>query len=893
MKEEIRLDGEGAVRTTCPYCGVGCGVLATAGADGTVEVKGDPDHPSNFGRLCSKGSALGQTVDLEGRLLHPVVDGERASWEQALDRVARRFSEVIETHGPDAVAFYVSGQLLTEDYYVANKLMKGYIGTANIDTNSRLCMSSPVAAHKRAFGADAVPCCYEDLESAKLIVLTGSNAAWCHPVLFQRITRAKQENPDLIVVVIDPRRTATCDIADHHLALLPGSDAILFNGLLHYLEQKGERNPLFVECCTEGAAEALATAAAVAPSIESVAVRCGLTVEEVTEFYRLFARTERVVTVYSQGINQSISGTDKVNAIINCHLLTGRIGRRGMGPFSFTGQPNAMGGREVGGLANQLAAHMEIENPEHRDIVQRFWQSPTIASRPGLKAVDLFQAIERGEIKALWVMATNPAVTLPEADRVRAAMARCDFVVVSECVERTDTTAVADVLLPALTWGEKDGTVTNSERRISRQRAFLPPPGEARPDWWMVCEVARRMGFGEAFDYDGPDAIFREHAALSGFENFGERAFNIAPWSRLGPEQYDALEPTQWPLKKGGKGTERLFGEGRFCTPSGKARFVPVEPRLPAALPNDDFPFVLNTGRVRDQWHTMSRTGKAPRLTDHSPEPYAEIHPDDAARAGIEEGALVHLFSRHGEVVVRARLNEGQRRGAVFVPMHWSDRYSSSGRIDALIGAETDPFSGQPEFKHTPVRMVPYTPAWHGFILTRRQLDLSRLTYWVEARGDGFYRYEIAGEQPPEDWPAWARELLCAREPEVNWIEYLDKGARRYRGVRMVGDRVESCIFIAPRHDLPPRSWLAGLFAKEALDDNERKGLLLGKPPAGQKDVGRIVCACFSVGVNTLMEAIRDQNLKSVEEIGAALKAGTNCGSCIPELKSLLAEAGK
>ena len=887
MKVQNTLATE--VSTTCPYCGVGCGVVAMPLADGGLEVRGDESHPSNFGRLCSKGSALGQTVGLEGRLLQPQINGERCDWDRALNEVASRFQQTIAEHGPDSVAFYVSGQLLTEDYYVANKLMKGYIGSANIDTNSRLCMSSPVAAHKRAFGADAVPCAYEDLERAKLIVLAGSNAAWCHPVLFQRITQARQENPDLMVVVIDPRRTATCDIADLHLAVRPGSDAIVFSGLLHYLAQQGEANPLFVDHCTEGSQQALAMAAEVAPTVESVAVRCGLTVEALSQFYRLFARTERVVTVYSQGVNQSISGTDKVNAIINCHLLTGRIGRPGMGPFSFTGQPNAMGGREVGGLANQLAAHMEIENADHRDTVQRFWQAPTMADHAGLKAVDLFQAIESGRVKALWVMATNPAVTLPDADRVRAALKKCDFVAVSDCVEETDTTALAHVLLPAAAWGEKDGAVTNSERRISRQRKFLPAAGEARPDWWIVCEVAKRMGFAQAFDYDGPAAIFREHAALSGFENFGERDFDISGLSELSEADYADLTPAQWPIRQAGASTPRLFGDGRFFTPSGKARFVPVEPRLPANLPDADFPFVLNTGRVRDQWHTMARTGKAPRLSEHSPEPYAEMHPQDAQGMGLVEGALAHIFSRWGEAVVRLRLNEGQQRGSVFVPMHWSEQFSSSGRIDAVVNPERDAISGQPEFKHTPVRVVAYEPAWHGFILSRRKLDLVGVTYWVVAKGEGFYRYEIAGEQAPENWPAWARGMLCASEDDVNWIEYLDQGARRYRGVRMVNDRVESCLFIAPSHDLPPRSWLAGLFGQTTLDDNERKGLLLGKPPAGQKDVGRIVCACFSVGINTITDAIREQNLQSAEAIGQALKAGTNCGSCVPELKALVA----
>ena len=874
-------------QTTCPYCGVGCGLIASHRSDGVIELQGDPEHPANRGRLCSKGSALGQTLDREGRLLHPRLDGRRTDWDTALAAVAKGFRRVIEQHGPDAVAFYVSGQLLTEDYYVANKLMKGYIGSANIDTNSRLCMSSAVAGHKRAFGSDTVPGCYEDLERAKLIVLAGSNTAWCHPVLYQRIVQAKKEHPDLAIVVIDPRRTPGCDIADLHLPLRPGSDAILFNGLLVHLERQGERSELFLEYCTEGYRQALNMAEATAPTIESVAARCGLKQQTVAEFYRLFARTERVVTLFSQGINQSSSGTDKVNAILNCHLFTGRIGRPGMGPFSLTGQPNAMGGREVGGLANQLAAHMELANPQHRELVQRFWNSPKIADRAGLMAMDLFQAIDAGEVKALWVMATNPAVSLPDGERIRTAMSKCPLVVVSDCVADTDTTALAHILLPAAGWGEKDGTVTNSERRISRQRHFLPAAGEARPDWWIICEVAKRMGFKQGFDYPGSAAIFREHAALSGFGNGGERDFDISGLQNLGDREYEQLAPIQWPVTQTGQGTTRMFRRGRFFTASGKARLVPVEPRQPQNIPDEAYPLVLNTGRLRDQWHTMTRTGKAPRLTEHSPEPTATLHPEDAAELGIADGVLVNLSSHWGEVVVRARVNEEQRRGSVFVPIHWSDQFASSGRIGAVVNPNTDPVSGQPEFKHTPVRITVYQPVWHGFLISRRQLDLSATSYWVMARGDGCYHYEIAGEQPPADWPAWARNLLCASD-DADWVEYLDRGQHRYRGIRMVGGQVESCLFIAPDHALPARSWLAGLFAKQKLAEAERKGLLQGTPPAGETEAGHTVCACFSVGINTLTEAIRTHHLPSVEAIGELLKAGTGCGSCVPELKGLL-----
>lgn len=883
-----------SVTSTCPYCGVGCGVVATKEADGSVSVRGDKQHPANFGRLCSKGAALAETLDLEGRLLYPEVNGQRVAWDAALNKVADTFSQVIREHGPDAVAFYVSGQLLTEDYYVANKLMKGFIGSANIDTNSRLCMSSSVAGHKRAFGSDTVPCQYEDLEQANLVVLVGSNAAWCHPVLYQRIVKAKKQNPNFRVVVIDPRRTTSCDVADLHLPLSSGSDSVLFNGLLNYLHENDFASPWFVDAHTDGAEAAVIAARESAGSLEAVAKACDVESNLIEAFYRLFADTERVVTVYSQGINQSSSGTDKVNAIINCHLLTGRIGRAGMGPFSFTGQPNAMGGREVGGLANQLAAHMDIANPQHRDCVQRFWQSPTVACEPGLKAVDLFQSIAQGKIKALWVMATNPAVSLPEADTVRAALEACDFVVVSDCVRQTDTSVTADVLLPALAWGEKDGTVTNSERRISRQRAFLEAPGEAQADWWIVNQVARRMGFDAGFQFDSAAEIFREHAALSGFENNNQRDFDISALAELSDDHYSQLAPIQWPVtEQSPTGTARMFSNGQFFTTNQKAQMLPITPRPAAVECDDDFPFVLNTGRVRDQWHTMTRTAKAPRLAEHSPEPYAEIHPQDAQAKGVEDEALMRVFSRWGEVIVRAKLSENQRPGNLFVPMHWNAQFASHGRVDAVVKSAVDPVSGQPESKNTPVNLSPYKPAWHGFLLSRRQLQLSGASYWVQATGPGFYRYELAGEQAPKGWPTWSRGMLCQSDDEVNWVEYLDEAARYYRGVRLVGERIESCIFIAPGHRLPSRNWLAGLFTKEALSAEERSALLSGQAAVGQKDVGPTVCACFGVGRNTILEAIEQQGLSSAEEIGNCLKAGTNCGSCIPELKSLLALSQK
>ena len=877
--------GRRPVATTCPYCGVGCGVIATAGGDGEVIVAGDPTHPANHGRLCSKGAALAETLELDDRLLYPEIAGQRVSWEEALDTVASGLARILREHGPEAVAFYCSGQLLTEDYYVANKLMKGFIGAANIDTNSRLCMASTVVGHKRAFGSDTVPGCYEDLDTAELVVLVGSNAAWCHPILYQRLSEAAACSESRKVVVIDPRRTATCDLADLHLALRPGSDAILFNGLLTYLHAHGWLDEGFVEGRTEGFEDALAAARASAPDIATVAARCGLSEVAVAQLYHWFATTERSVTLFSQGVNQSSSGSDKVNAILNCPLATGRIGRPGMGPFSLTGQPNAMGGREVGGLATTLAAHMDFGDAAC-ERVQRFWQSPTIARGPGLKAVELFEAIAAGRVKAVWIMATNPAVSLPDADRVNRTLARCELVVVSDCVRRTDTTAYAHVLLPAATWGEKDGTTTNSERRISRQRPFLQAPGEARPDWWILTQVARRMGFAGGFPYASAGEIFREHAALSGFENQGERAFDIRGLAHLDDPAYDALTPIQWPVPHPAhQGTARMFAGQAFHTASGRARFIPVQPRPPAAAPSSANPFVLNTGRIRDQWHTMTRTGTVPRLTAHIAEPRVEIHPDDAADLGLEDAGLARLSNATGTMLARVHLAEGQLPDTVFVPIHWSDRFAAQARVNALVAPVTDPLSGEPEFKHAPIAVAPFRPVWHGFAFSRTPLESLAADYCVRIPGRQFWRYELAGERDGVDWAAWSREHLAGAG---EWLEYQDRGARRYRAARLLDGRLQACLFVGPTHDLPTRTWLAQLFAATALDGAARASLLTARPPADQPDAGPTLCSCFGVGRNVLIAAIQRDRLTTPEAVGAALLAGTNCGSCVPELRALI-----
>ena len=871
------------IKTTCPYCGVGCGLLVNRDRNGAVSVAGDPEHPANLGRLCSKGSALGETLGLEGRLLNPLIEGRPVSWDQALEKVAGRFSQVIDEHGPDAVAFYVSGQLLTEDYYVANKLMKGFIGSANIDTNSRLCMASSVAAYKRAFGSDTVPCDYRDLETADLIVLVGSNTAWCHPVLYQRIKQARRERPGMQVVVVDPRRTATCEIADLHLALAPGTDTLLFSGLLDFLRREDALGWGFLERQAEGFSEAFDRARSIAGSIPAVAAGCGLKEGDLADFYRRFARTGRVVSLYSQGVNQWSFGTDKANAIINCHLATGRIGRPGMGPFSITGQPNAMGGREVGGLANQLAAHMDFD-PDDIERVGRFWQAPRIADRPGLKAVDMLDAVEDGRIKAIWIMATNPAVSMPDADRVRAALQTCPFVVVSDLFADTDTAKCADVLLPAAGWGEKDGTTTNSERRISRQRAFLDLSGDARPDWWIITEVAGRMGFAESFSYRSPSEIFREHAALTAFENDGRRDLDLGPLARLSDAEYGRLAPVKWPL--GADGTSgRPFAGGRFSTGTRKARLVATAAGAPATPPKDDFPLVLNTGRIRDQWHTMTRSSRAPRLNSHSPEPFVQIHPADAAARGLTDGGLAQVSSRWGRMLARISLDRDQRLGSVFVPMHWSDALARHARVDSLVNPALDPVSGQPEFKHTPVRIEAFQGDWYGFVLSRDRLELDVADYRVEIRGEDHWRYEIAGLGFEPEWSTWTRENLGA---EGELVEFSDPAHRRYRAARIADRRLTACLFVAPNKELPRSSWLNSLFAVDAMDESARASLLSGRPPKGQRETGETVCACFNVGINTIVEAIRRERLESVDAVGAALNAGTNCGSCIPELQGIL-----
>ena len=869
-------------RTTCPYCGVGCGVLVRADGTGGISVRGDPEHPANRGRLCSKGAALAETVGTDHRLLAPRVHGRDADWDTALDAVAERFGEVIANHGPDAVAFYVSGQMLTEDYYVANKLMKGFIGSANIDTNSRLCMASTVAGHKRAFGTDTVPGVYDDLDEADLVVLVGSNLAWCHPVLYQRVIAAR-ESRGTRIVTIDPRRTASCEGA-LHLPLTSGSDVALFNALLSEIERQGATDVDYVEAHVDGFGDALAAARLSEPSLT------GLDPTLLQAFIDLWIGTERVVTVFSQGVNQSSSGSDKVNAIINCHLATGRIGKPGTGPFSVTGQPNAMGGREVGGLANMLACHLDIENPEHRDAVRDFWQAPSLPRQAGLKAVELFEAVGDGRIKALWVIHSNPAVTLPDADRVRDAIATCPFVVVSDVTADTDTARLAEVILPATAWGEKSGTVTNSDRTISRQRAVLPAPGEAKADWWILADVARRlgrrMGWPEAFAWEGPADIFAEHAALSGLAGDFGKDFDIAALARIGTRGYDDLAPVRWPrsgrapngMARGG----RFFADGGFFHPNGRARMLPLSPRPPADAPSDARPFRLNTGRLRDQWHTMTRTALSPRLSAHLPEPFVDMNPAGRTAPGHRRGGSGAPRQRLGQRRSPRAPDRGRGAGGS-VRADALERHERPQRADRCTGGArssipsrgsrkarpppSPPRGSRPPGTDSPSRSPPSRPS-----ATTGPAPARAAATAASWRGGASRRTGSAT-------PARSSDTATPRSQRMS-----DTRRGRHRLAFFDGDTLLAALYVGPEPVRLMRDFLVGLPGGEA------PWALAGRARGDTPDPGPVICSCYAVGRDTIRRAIASENLASVDEIGASLSAGTNCGSCKAELASLIAE---
>ncbi|CAH7217280.1 Nitrate reductase [Vibrio chagasii] len=842
------------IKSTCAYCGVGCGIEVRPTASGKLEVRGDKNHPSNYGKLCTKGAALGDTVTPIGRLTQPmqrVASGQQLlPWSSASQLVADKFKQAIEQHGPDSVAFYVSGQLLTEDYYVANKLMKGFIGSANIDSNSRLCMASSVVGHKRAFGTDTVPVCYEDLEQAEVVVITGSNLAWCHPVLFQRLRAAKQANPDMKVIVIDPRYTDTCEIADIHLALESGSDVALFNGLLAYLDDNDQLDSDYIENHTQGFTEAIRTATDYRYTEsgwgnKSVPELTGLSEQQLEQFYQLFASNEKVLTIYSQGVNQSTQGCDKVNAIINCHLATGKIGKPGMGPFSVTGQPNAMGGREVGGLANTLAAHFEFGDPQSHQTVSEFWQTDSLATRAGLKAIDLFDAMNEGKIKAVWIMATNPVVSLPDSEKIKTALEKCPFVVVSDCIADTETTRLADVVLPAQGWSEKSGTVTNSERRISRQRRVLPSPGEAKPDWWILKEVAQKMGFKEQFDYRHEGEIFKEYCEMTALGNETGKARDLCliGLTQLDEKGYGELTPQQWPVLEYQPEIieQRMFTDGEFFTESGKAQFIAVEHDKPIADTSVEFPLIMNTGRIRDQWHTMSRTGLAAGLGEHTPEPFVAMHPDTVAELGLDEFGLdafnhatinpvVKVRSAQGECQARLVVTKEMRREQVFMPIHWNAPTAKDSKPCDLILPHTDAASGQPEFKHTPVVVEPCGYRSEAALVSDKVMDCSGFDYWVRQRVEGGFLYRISSSKNPMELVIQLANTLDALpEPNTEAIKSLhyhgNKSFKNYGSAKLDQFGVKQAFVVNSKLDHQSIDWLVGCLIREADEEFEAEFL--------------------------------------------------------------------
>lgn len=873
-------------QTTCPYCGVGCGVDVTV-VDGEVtDTTGDLSHPANFGKLCIKGSNLAETTDHTGRLQTPEINGKPVTWQQVNSEIAQRFRNIIAQHGPDAIAFYVSGQLLTEDYYVANKFIKGFIGTANIDTNSRLCMSSAVAGYKRAFGADTVPCSYQDLEATDLLVLVGSNAAWTHPILFQRMERARAKNPNLKLVVIDPKCTATAELADLYLPVKPGSDVALFMGLLHYLQDNDAVDADFIANYCEGWGATLESTQNW--NLEQTAKYCNLSIQDLETFYSLFSQAPEAVTFYSQGVNQSSQGVDKCNAIINCHLATGKVGRLGSGPFSITGQPNAMGGREVGGLANMLAAHMNIEDSTHRDLVQEFWQSPTICTKSGAKAVELFDKVESGAIKAIWIMATNPMVSMPNRQQIERALRKCDTVIVSDCMAEGDTLALADIKLPSTTWGEKDGTVTNSERRISRQKGVIAPPEHAKNDWRIICDVAVEMGYAANFNYQSPAEIFAEHAALSGYKNNSDgypiRDFDISAYAQISQREYDNLSPKQWPINEEyPNGCQHIFAKGQFFTPSGKAQFIAVSPKAPKQQISQKYPLILNSGRYRDQWHTMSRTGKAKSLAKHINQPFLSIHPVDAKAYDICNNQLVEVSSLFGSVQLPAKLDHTVQLGNLFAPIHWNKTTASNANVSNCFGSFVDPISGQPESKFTTVNISKVTTSQHLHIFSTTEF-MPQAQYWVKTKLASGYEYICQLKNALVDPLAWCKQHS---EAQGTWSYFYDSEAKQSRIACLAQGKLQLVAFVSVETQSINSDWIESLLSSNPLSPNQLTQVLHGQcDPDFLR--GKTVCTCFNIGEQQIIEAIIKDKDNTVEALGQRLRCGTNCGSCKTELAGLI-----
>jgi ferredoxin-nitrate reductase len=709
---------EKELRTTCCYCGVGCGIVVSTDANGRISVSGDKSHPVNIGMLCSKGMNLHYTVmDKSDRLLYPEMRynrnqaRQRVSWDAAMQRTAAVFKTLINKYGPDSVAFYASGQCLTEEYYVANKLMKGYIGSNNIDTNSRLCMSSAVAAYKMSLGEDSVPLCYDDLELADCIFVAGANPAWCHPILWRRIEAAKEKNPGIRIIVSDPRRTQSCAAADLHLQLRPGTDITLHNAIGRCLIEDGNIDNQFIKDHSEGFEHYRENV--FQRSLEEAAEICGIPSEDIRLAATYIGNAAAFITMWTMGLNQSVAGVSKNLSLINLNLITGQVGKPGAGPFSLTGQPNAMGGREVGGMANMLPAHRDLMNEEHRNEVERFWQIPlgTIQAKPGLTATEMFDALNDGRLKAIWILCTNPLISLPDVRIAEEGLKKAKFVVVQEVSSRPETLKYADVVLPAASWLEKEGTMTNAERRITYLDKITDAPGEALPDAEILCRFARKMNYN-GFSFRNSAEIFEEHAALTSGTN--------VDFSALGYDLLREKRSVQWPYSKetNGSGTKRLFTDRKFYTPGKKAIIHSLDDSNSSEKLCEEFPLILTTGRIRDQWHTMTKTGKVNKLRQHISEAFLEIHSEDACERGIDDNALVEVSSRRGNVRVKAKISEHIKRGVCFLPMHWGKILNNDlNRANNLTNNLVDPLSKEPDFKFSAVQVWRYTKSRQKIIV--------------------------------------------------------------------------------------------------------------------------------------------------------------------------------
>jgi len=898
-------------KATCPYCGVGCGVLIEHDGRRITGVQGDPEHPANFGRLCTKGSTLHLTTRPETRLLYPELrrdkgqPRQRVGWDEALDTAAERVAAVIAEHGPDAVAWYISGQLLTEDYYVFNKLAKGLAGTNNVDTNSRLCMSSAVAAYKQTLGTDAPPCCYEDFDHTDCLLIAGNNTAFAHPIAYRRIEAARQARPGMKVIVVDPRRTDTAAMADLHLAILPGTDIWLYNAMLHVLIWDGLVDMDYIRRHTEGFEALREHVREITP--QAAAKVCGVSAEAIIQAARWWGEAPAAMSLWCQGLNQSHHGTHNGTALIALSLATGRIGQPGSGPFSMTGQPNAMGGREVGGLSNLLSAHRDLANPAHREEVARLWGVPSVPEKPGLTAIELFQAVHAGKVKALWIACTNPAQSLPEQQLVREALERCDFVVLQEAYGNTETAPYADLLLPAATWGEKEGAVTNSERRITHVNRAVPPPGEARPDWRIVCDFAlalgQRLGRPEAatlFGYRAVEEIFREHAETTRGRDLDITGLSYARLDREGP--------LQWPLPEGAAtGKARLYADGRFETPSGKARFVVPVRSLTVEAPNERYPLSLTTGRLRDQWHGMSRTGKVARLYSHVEEPRLEMHAADMAARGLADGDLAKVAGRRGEVVLRVQASEEVRQGQAFAAMHWGRNILNSSGANELTLGDFDPYSKQPELKHAAVQVRPVRLPFQALLMrtqatpeAAQSLALEQaaaLAPWLERFA--YAALTLAGR----DHPAVVLRLAHDGPIPPEWLQQLEvllgldgddclvyRDARRHVAKRaLLQDG--ALLGLSLTGETAAAGWLRDVMVERQPTEELRRWLLapLATPPQAARSRGRIICNCLNVAENDITAAlVGGADFAALQE---KLKCGTSCGSCVPEIKRLVAAA--